>query len=143
MVRLVTVKADGAASASAPTFLSFSSMPRLQLDETRHIKELAQSEPSGTSDTTLYQPAAGVQAVVRSIWVANSTSTQYTYRLFADKDGTTYSTANQLAYDAPLTGNRTTVYTIADGIPLDWNGSIGIRTSNASSLTFTAYGFEF
>lgn len=107
-----------------------------------YLKELGQSTPADTNAATLYSLPTKKIALITLIVITNTSNGALTYRLFADRDGTTYSTATALEYDVAIAAN-TTVYRDLN-LPLSntGGGSIGIRSSSANNITFTAYGME-
>lgn len=104
-------------------------------------KELGQSRPSDTTATSLYSPATGVTAVIRNIFVCETSGTNRTFRIFCDKDGTTYDQTTALYYDVAITANTTTQLTTYIVLN-NSSGNLAVRTSSGSALTFTAYGAE-
>lgn len=106
-------------------------------------KPLGQLEPADTNAASLYSPGAAItRTIVRQIVVCNTDSSARTYRIYYDNDGSTYSTATALFYDVSLAANTTDVincFIIMD----DSSGNLAVRSSSASTLTFTAFGIEF
>lgn len=80
-------------------------------------------------------------AIVKSIWICNTTGTSATFRIFVDDDGTTYDESTALFWDVSINGNAT--IELNTFIALDNSlGNLAVRTSVANALTFTAFGAE-
>jgi len=104
-------------------------------------KELGQLRPANTTAATIYSPADNTVAVIDTIIVCNTTTSAAAYRIFIDKDGTTYDQTTALFYDVSLAANSTD---LIEG-PFYMNlaaGNLAGRTDTNSALTFTAYGRE-
>ena len=104
--------------------------------------QIAQSRPGNTSAATLFT-ASEVLTEVMAIFIANTTSSAATFRLFHDNDGTTYSADTALYYDVSIPANSTfelSSGTNGAGISVRPGGSIGIRSGTADALNFTLYG---
>lgn len=107
-------------------------------------KQLGQSRPSDTTAVSLYSPASGiVSAEITSLFVANTTGSAATYRIFIDDDGTTYDQSTALAYDVSLAANTFTE--ILSGSKVFMNnasGNLAVRAGTGNALTFTVFGIE-
>jgi len=104
-------------------------------------KQLGQVRPSGTSAVSLYSPADSVTWVAKNLMVCNTSGASATFRVFHDEDGTTYSEATALFWDAPIAADETIILTgLLSGFTAA--GNVGVRTSVANALTFTLYGAE-
>ena len=103
-------------------------------------KVLGQSCPANTSDTTLYTVPSATQTVVSSIVVANITTTNYTYRIAVRPAGATIANQHYQAYDVTVAANDSV--TLVLGITLGATDVITVRSSNANSVSFSAYGCE-
>jgi len=104
-------------------------------------KQLGQLRPANTTAASLYSPSAGVTAIIKSVYITNTTPGSVTFRIFADDDGTTYDETTALFWDATIAGNTT----IELDTFLAFNnaaGNLAVRTSSANALTFTAFGAE-
>lgn len=101
---------------------------------------LGQVEPAGTTNTSIYSPAAGVTARLTALEICNTTGGALTFRLFLDDDGTTYNTSTALRYGESVPAN--------DSIKLDLNWWMNNSSGNlaawisAAGLTFTLFGIE-
>jgi len=100
-------------------------------------KQLGQLLPADTNAASLFSPTE--PTIIKSIVVCNVTSTAYTFRIFLDDDGTTYSTATALFYDTAINGNETVELDVYWPMS-DTAGNLAVRSSNASSINFTAFG---
>lgn len=104
--------------------------------------QLAQINPSNTNSRTLFSPS--VRTEVTQLVIANVTGSAATFGIYHDDDGTTYDDSTALYKAISIAANSTVTIT-ADGGPgtgfiVGVGGSIGIESSVADALTFTAYG---
>lgn len=105
---------------------------------------LAQSAPSGTTDTTAF--TAAVLTEITAIFVCNTSGGALTFRIFHDVGGSTYATSNALYYDEAINANTTREIffrTDSGGIMLAADDTLGVRTSAADDITFSIYGVTF
>ena len=103
-------------------------------------KVLGQSCPGDTNAATLYTVPSATSTVVSCITIANITSTAYTYRVAIRPAGATLANQHYIAYDVTVAANDTT--TLVLGITLATTDVITVRSSNATSLSFSAFGCE-
>jgi hypothetical protein len=104
-------------------------------------KQLGQARPSDTTATSLYSPAANVTAIIKSIYICNTTASSADFRVFVDDDGTTYDESTALFWDVSLAAN--TSMELDTFISMNnSSGNIAVRTDTANALTFTAFGAE-
>lgn len=103
-------------------------------------KILAQSNPSATTETTLYTVAASTSVVVSTISIANQTGTAATYRIAVrpSADATT-SAKHYIVYGATVGASDSIMLTL--GITLAAGDKIQIYASTAN-LSFNAFGSE-
>lgn len=101
-------------------------------------KVLGQSNPSATTDTTLYTVPSATSTIVSTISVANL-GTAGTFRIAVRPAGATIANSHYLAYDVPLSANDSITFTI--GITLATTDVITVRASN-TSFAFSAFGSE-
>lgn len=103
-------------------------------------KVLGQSNPSASTETTLYTVPSSTSAVVSSIAVCNQAATSATFRIAVrpSADGTT-TAKHYLVYGTTVGANDTVVLTI--GVTMATGDKIQIIGSTAT-LSFTAYGSE-
>ena len=104
-------------------------------------KQLGQVRPANTSAASLYSPGTGVTAIVKSVWICNTSSSMVTFRIFVDDDGTTYDETTALFWDVSISGNTTVELNTFMALN-NASGNLAIRASVASALTFTAFGAE-
>ena len=100
---------------------------------------LGQSNPSATTQTTLYTCPASTQTVVSSLVVCNQAATSATYRLAIRKNAATLDASMYIVYDATIGANSTVAYTL--GITVDAADLITVYASSAT-MSFTAFGSE-
>lgn len=101
-------------------------------------KVLGQSNPSATTETTLYTAAAA--AVVSTIVVCNQASSAATYRIAVrpSADGAT-AAKHWIVYGATVGASDSTALTL--GLTLATGDKIQIYASTAT-LSFSAFGSE-
>lgn len=102
---------------------------------------LGQIRPGDTANATLYTAQIGVE--VTRIVVCNTSGAIATFRLFHDQGGTTYDQSNALFYDkdVPISDSvEIKAESQGAGFQMEIGDSIGVRSSVADALTFTAYG---
>ena len=108
---------------------------------TTTLKQLGQLRPADTNAASLYSPASAVDAVVKSIIVANTSGVDASFRIFHDDNGTTYDETTALFWDTPITADDTLVLGPFAAMADD-TGNLAVRSSVGNALTFTAYGSE-
>lgn len=101
------------------------------------------SQVQGTSGlttyTTLYSVPTSTQAVISTILVCNTASSQAQFRIGLDTAAGTPSASEWLVYDAVVPANDTTALTI--GIALE-SGKYVRVSSSANTVTFSAFVSE-
>ena len=102
-------------------------------------KVLGQSNPSATTNTTLYTVPSSKEAVVSSISICNLASSSATYRIAIRPAGAAIANQHYLAYDVTVGAADTTIITV--GITLATTDVITVYASTAN-LVFHAYGDE-
>jgi hypothetical protein len=102
-------------------------------------KVLGQSNPSATTNTTLYTVPAATQAVVSSITICNQSSTPATVRIAVRPSGATLSAQHYIVYDSTVSGND--LLTIAIGISLAATDVVTVYAST-STMSFSLFGSE-
>lgn len=109
-------------------------------------KQLNQLRPGDTNAVSIYSPsAAEIVTEIRLIHICNTTTSNATFRLFHDEDGTTYDETTALIYDKTVLANDFFAigYEEGEGIWLqNTSGNLAIRSGTSSALTFTIYGIE-
>lgn len=107
-------------------------------------KVLGQATPSDTNAVSIYSPASPVVSTeITSIFICNTDSSQHSYRIFLDDDGTTYNTTTALFYDKTINGNETSIPLSGTSVFMNnLSGNLAVRTNSANNLTFTVLGIE-
>lgn len=104
---------------------------------------LAQVRPANTTAATAFTAATGLRTAITTVVICNTSGAACTARVFHDDDGSTYDQTTALLYDVPLAAGETILFesgVAADGFTLMPTGTIGVRTSVASAITFSVYG---
>lgn len=105
-------------------------------------KILGQSNPSATTNTTVYTVPSSTSAVISTITIANQAGTAGSYRIIAQKSADASATilAKQyLAYDVVIAANDTTALTL--GISLETGDVIKVYCSSAN-MSVNIFGSE-
>ena len=102
-------------------------------------KVLGQSNPSATTNTTLYTVPASTSTVVSSIDVCNQTASAATYRIAVRPAGAAVAAQHWIVYGATVAASDSTVLTL--GLTLATTDVITVYASSAN-LSFSAYGSE-
>lgn len=104
------------------------------------VKGEEQQRPGGTTAVEFLSRASGNDAMLlRSIVVANVTSSAAKYSIYLDLDGTTYDQGTALFREVSLPANESDIIDFeGDPVSIDGSTSIGVQTDTASALTFTA-----
>ena len=103
-------------------------------------KVLAQSNPSATTETTLYTVPAATSAVVSTLTIANQTGSSATYRIAVRPSADASTTAKHwIVYGATVAASDSTMLTL--GITLATGDKIQVYASTAN-LSFSAFGSE-
>lgn len=100
--------------------------------------QLAQLMPTDTNAQVLLACSGSQKFAIGTVLVTNVTGDDLTYRIFHDKDGTTYDTTTALFYDCTIRGNSTMHLSLL--FAMNEAGNIAVRASQANSLNFTLYG---
>ena len=106
------------------------------------MKQLGQLAPVNDTAASLYSPPSGAESVIREFLVCNTTSSEVTYSIFNDDDGTTYTNVTALYFNIKIPGNHTHEYTEKSIVLNNSNGNFAVKTETANALTFTAWGQE-
>lgn len=103
-------------------------------------KILGQSNPSATTEATLYTVPSSTEAVVSSIAICNQAATSATFRIAVrpSTDATTVG-KHYLVYGTTVGANDTIILTM--GVTLAASDKILVYPSTAN-ISFTAYGSE-
>ena len=103
-------------------------------------KVLAQSNPSATTETTLYTAPSLTSTVVSTIMICNQASTAATYRIAVRPSADATTTAKHwIVYGATVAASDSTALTL--GITLATGDVIRVYASTAT-LSFSAFGSE-
>lgn len=104
-------------------------------------QQLGQLRPANTTAASLYSPASGETAIIKSIYVCNTTTAVALARVFVDDDGTTYDEGTAIAWDISIEPGQAIDVVDAGFIAMnDATGNLAVRTDTADALTFTAFG---
>jgi hypothetical protein len=106
--------------------------------------QLGQLRPANTTAASIYTPGTGRRGVITSLIVCNVTAGAVTFRVFHDDNGTTYDETSALVFDVALPAATTIELgtNVAAGWAVAPTGNFAVRTSSASAINFTAYGYE-
>lgn len=103
-------------------------------------KVLAQSNPSATTESTLYTVPSSTSAVVSTISIANQAGTSGTYRIAVRPAADASTTAKHwIVYGATVAASDSIMLTL--GITLAAGDVIRIYASSAN-MSFAAFGSE-
>jgi hypothetical protein len=104
-------------------------------------KILGRLASAAATNEVLYTVPSSTQAVVSTVIVANRSANPQQYRMVVlPAAGTTIAVEHYIAYDVSIAGNDSLALTL--GITLDTGNTIRCYTTNANTLTFTAFGSE-
>lgn len=109
---------------------------------TNTFKQLAQSRPSNTSNTSIYSPDINTETIIKSIIICNTSGAIANLRVFVDDDGTTYNEATAIVWDMPIYPSTQPSIIEVNICMNNSNGNLAIRTDTASALTVTVFGME-
>lgn len=103
-------------------------------------KVLGQSNPSATTETTLYTVPATTSSVVSTVAIANQTATAATYRIAVRPSADTTTAAKHwVVYGATVPASDSIFLTL--GVTLATGDKIQVYASTAN-LSFSAFGSE-
>jgi hypothetical protein len=105
----------------------------------KSYKVLGQSNPSATSETTLYTVPSATQTVVSSITICNLAATDATYRIAIRPDAETLENKHYISYDSTIPANDTIGLTL--GVTADAADIVTVYASTAS-VAFNIFGSE-
>ena len=106
---------------------------------TETIKSPSYVLPAANTLTTLYTVPVSTQAVISTINVCNTASTDATYRIAVVPNGVSITNANYIVYNATVAGNETVAFT--QGITMDSGDLLRVFASTAS-VAFNAFKME-
>jgi glucose-6-phosphate dehydrogenase assembly protein OpcA len=102
-------------------------------------KTLGQSNPSATTNTSLYTVPSATSTVVSTVTVCNQASTAGTFRIAIRPAGASIAAQHYIAYDTPIAANDTIALTL--GITLATTDVVTVYASSAT-MSFSAFGSE-
>ena len=104
-------------------------------------KQLGQVRPTTNSPESIYSPGSNVTAIIKSIYVCNTSNIDSSFRILCDEDGTTYDESTALFWDVSIAAKTTVEINtfIALNNP---SGNIAVRSLSGNDLTFTVFGAE-
>lgn len=113
----------------------------LQPQTNREVSNLlGQARLSDTNPASVYAPANKITGVVKMIRIVNTTSSAATYRMFHDKNGTTYDETTALEWDKSIAANSSEQ--IDCFIAVKSSGNLAFRSGTSNALTYSVYGVE-
>lgn len=101
--------------------------------------QLAQSRPSDTSATWVYQPDR--LATIETIYICNTTGSPASASIFLGWNSDTYDQTTALMYAVPIPANSTTIID-QQSLPMTSESNLAVQTGTANALTFSIYGRE-
>ena len=104
-------------------------------------KQLGQIRPANTSPASLYSPGTSTTAIIKSITICNNTNQTVLASVFLDDDGSDYTENTALYFEVEIPA-KTTVINDSFYAMNNSNGNLGVQSSVANALTFTACGAE-
>lgn len=102
-------------------------------------KVLGQTNPSATTNTSLYTVPSATSAVVSSITIANLGASAGTFRIAVRPAGESIENKHYIAYDTTIAALDTLTLTL--GITLATTDVVTVYASSAT-MSFNAYGSE-
>ena len=102
--------------------------------------QLGQARENSTNAVSVYSPTSGT-SIIKTIFLANTSGADATFRLFVDDDGTTYTEVTAIAWDVDILANQ--MIEIDCFIAMDnASGNFAYRSSVANAITITLFGAE-
>jgi glucose-6-phosphate dehydrogenase assembly protein OpcA len=102
-------------------------------------KVLGQSNPSATTQTTLYTVPASTSAVVSTVTITNLAGTDATFRLAVRPAGETLANKHYITYDTTVPANDMVALTL--GVTLATTDVVACYASTAN-VSFSIFGSE-
>ncbi len=104
-------------------------------------KQIGQARENSTNNVSVYSPDTGVTAIIKGIFVANTSGADATVRIFIDDNGVSYTEATAIVWDVTVPADG--LLEIDTFIAMDnAAGNIAYRSSVANALTITIFGAE-
>jgi len=102
------------------------------------LKQLAQ-QTGAAAAASMYSPGSGEVAIITTMVVANTGSSDRTFSIYIDDNGTTYTAATALYKDVPIPANTT--YELS----VKWfmnnsSGNLAVDQDAGTDVNFTLFG---
>ncbi len=139
LLRLQVTTNDGAADSNATLLFTIGrDTTPLEPDVTARV--IGQLTPADTNAATLVSGPARID-IVR---VQNTSGTNRTYQIYIDNDGSTYDSTTEIENNNALLSPNPPKDVFLDHAPfvLEAGGTIGVESSIANDITFTAFGLQ-
>ena len=101
---------------------------------------LAQAAPADTNNAVLLTVKNRI--ILHKLFIANTTGTNATCRVFIDDNGTTATAATALLYDKVVVLNTTEELDFDEATMSTPTGTITVSSGTNDALTFTLFGEE-
>lgn len=109
-------------------------------------KVLGQTAPAVATNTDAYQVPANTQAIISTISVSNTTSSQATYRIAIRPTAESLATKHYIVYDAALAANDSIAITLGatlrNATGTLASGDVVTVYSNTGGVSITLFGTE-
>lgn len=106
-------------------------------------RQLAQLRPSSTSAEQLFTSTQNKPWTIDLIILTNNSAGAVDVTIYHDDDGATYDDTNCVLSTVSLHKGQTMEFTPSEGLSgYNRGSSVGVKTSTAASVVFTAYGYE-
>lgn len=109
-------------------------------------KVLGQTAPAVATNTDAYQVPANTEAIISTISVSNTTSSQATYRIAIRPAAESLATKHYIVYDAALAANDSIAITIGatlrNATGTLASGDVVTVYSNTGGVSITLFGTE-
>lgn len=104
-------------------------------------KQLGQARENSINAVSVYSPGSNTTTIIKSIMLANTSSSEVNVRVFLDDNGTTYDESTALVWDVKIyPGN---IWFIDNFLAMNnSNGNLAYRSSVANAITITVFGAE-
>ena len=104
-------------------------------------KQLAQARENSINAVSVYSPGLSTTAIIKEIWLCNTTDTEARYSLFCDDNGTTYDESTALVWEAVLEADGS--YRIPCYIPMNNTaGNFAYKQGTANAISISLFGAE-
>lgn len=102
-------------------------------------QQLAQHRENSTLAVSIYSPADGETAIIKTVTLCNTTGSASTFRIFVDNNGSTYNESTAKYFEASLPANSTL------DISTFWvmnnpAGNFAFQNGTANAITITLDG---